>query len=157
MNNNFIKIKGHVNGLIEYRNGEIKKFDFPNTVLRTGKNVLAKCLTNSVNDPFDFFVERMIFGTNGTSGDTPRFVDDSRNGLFGPVLLSKSVISDVDESSVGTSIFTAVVTFDEGVGNNLNEMALQLDNGDLFSMVTFPDLGKTSDMQLTWNWTISFL
>jgi hypothetical protein len=39
----------------------------------------------------------------------------------------------------------------------LNEMALQMANGDLYSMVSFPDLTKTSEMSIIWNWTLSFI
>ena len=53
--------------------------------------------------------------------------------------------------------FTAVVAKTDPYVGVMNEMALQMANGDLYSMVTFPDLTKTSLMQLTWSWDISFL
>jgi hypothetical protein len=53
--------------------------------------------------------------------------------------------------------FTSVIAFDDANGHNLNEMALRMYNGDLYSMATFPDLGKTSNMQITCNWRITML
>ena len=157
INKENIKTRGDVVCKIFYRSGDIKELNFRNTILRKGKEAIAKTLANEVDDPFSFFVDKMLFGTNGTVSEVPRFVDDSRNGLFGPALLSKSVISSIDPNSPNIAIFTSVITFDEGVGNSLNEMALQLDNGDLYSMVTFPDLGKTADMQIVWNWHLTIL
>ena len=41
--------------------------------------------------------------------------------------------------------------------DQLNEMALQMANGQLYSMTTFPDLNKTEDMQITFNWRLNFI
>src|SRR5579859_1390647 len=101
------KIKGEVFYKIYNPSGEITKEGyFKNTILRKGKEAIARTLTNDVNDPFDYFVNRMLFGTNGTSAETPRFVDDSRNGLFGPALLTKNVVSSIDTNSPNVAIFT---------------------------------------------------
>lgn len=149
--------RGDVDITIEYQDGTIESKTLQNTVLQRGKQALAKALTNEVNDPFDFYAQSMVFGTNGTSSGTPRFVDSSRTGLFGTTLLTKNIISSREDSAPTTSIFTSVITFDEGNGYALNEMGLKLKNGDLYSMITFPDLNKTSTIQLTFNWRVSFL
>lgn len=148
---------GNVELIIEYLDGtkEIKRIK--NTVLRTGKTALAQALGNEQNDPFDFYIEKMLFGTNGTSGGIPKFVEETRTGLFGTTLLTKNVIASIDASAPTSVILTAVVAFDEGVGSSLNEMALKMKNGDLYSMVTFGDVAKSSSMQLTWNWSVNFL
>jgi len=54
-------------------------------------------------------------------------------------------------------VFTSVLDYDEANGFQINEMALQMNNGDLYSMSTFADLNKTSSMQITWNWKLSFV
>jgi len=149
---------GELEVLIEYINGKKERRYIPNTILRTAKNAHAKSITNQIGTEFEFFVDRMLFGTNGTTGDnTPRFVEDFRNGLFGPVLLVKPIISSVNTDAQNQAIFTAVVVFDEGNGNVLNEMALQMRNNDLYSMVTFGGITKTSSMQLVFNWKISII
>jgi len=152
-----IKNKGAVEIIIDYCNGAREILNYNNTLLQKGKIAQAKSLTNDVADPYDFYIDQMVFGTNGTSGGTAKFVDDSREGLFGTTLLSKSIVSSIDTSAPTTAILTAVVASDEGVGSAINEMALKMKSGDLYSMLTFPDLNKTDTMQLTFNWKISAL
>ena len=86
-----------------------------------------------------------------------KYVDSQRNGLFGITRASKSIIAQVDPNIPSQVVFTAVLSFDDANGYALNEMALQMSNGDLYSMVTFLDLNKTDQMQITWNWRISFV
>ncbi|MCL5459921.1 hypothetical protein M3M33_14890, partial [Loigolactobacillus coryniformis] len=81
-----------------------------------------------------------------------KFVATSRNGLFGITQASKPVIASVDPNIPSQVIFTSVISFSEANGAVLNEMALQMATGNLYSMVTFPDLTKTAQMQITWNW-----
>ena len=129
-------LRGDVEVVIDHKDGKQERRSFKNTILRAGKVALAKSLANDVEDPYDFYISNMLFGTNGTTGGTPKFVDESRTGLFGTTLLTKNVISSVDETAPTTAIFTSVVTFTEGNGNNLNEMALRMADGDLYSMIT---------------------
>ena len=151
--------KGTVEQIIEYKDGRKETRTFPNTVVTTGRAALAMCLANDVGDQFDFFINRMIFGNNGViaSGE-PKVVRPERTGLFGPVVLSKPVIASIDYQTAPTQVvFTSVITFDEGNGFKLSEMAIQMYNSDLYSMVTFAELTKESTMQITWNWRITFV
>lgn len=146
---------GEVERIIEYSDGTKQIDHFKNTVLRRGRIALAKCLANDVGGSFSYYIHQMIFGTGGTTGGTPRFVNSDRNGLFcGSPVASKPVVSSLDGTQV---IFTSVLTFSSAVGEVLNEMALMMYNEDLYSMVTFPDLTKTSSMQITWNWRLNFV
>jgi hypothetical protein len=111
-------------------------------------------VTNEVGDTYEFYIRNMIFGSNGTASGVPKFVEADRNGLFGVTELSKPVIASRE---VTQAIFTTVISFDEAVGVTLNEMALQMETADLYSMVTFPDLNKTAQMQITWNWRLNFI
>lgn len=149
--------KGHVYLTIDYLDGAQEKIDFPNVVLRTGKIALASALAGQANDPYDYYIDKMLFGTNGTSSGTPKYVEETRTGLFGATLLSKNVIASVDSAAPTSTILTAVVTFSEGNGSTINEMALRMANEDLYSMATFPGIGKTSNMQLVFNWVVSYL
>lgn len=157
--NNLIEVSGHVYLTIDYATGEQEKLDFKNQVLRLGRNALANVLTNNVSAAFNLYISRMIFGTNGTMSGTPREVEDTRTGLFGPVLLNKPVISNVNQSLPSQAIFTSVIAFNEAVGSSLSEMALLTADGNLFSMVTFGDVTKGSNplSQLTFNWEIMFV
>jgi hypothetical protein len=99
----------------------------------------------------------MLFGDGGTSGGVPKYVDTSRNGLFGITRALKPVIVTIDPTLPSQVVFTSVLDYEEANGFQINEMALQMNNGDLYSMSTFADLNKTSSMQITWNWKLSFV
>lgn len=152
-----VAVSGYVQGIIDYKDGSKKLIEFPNTILRTGRYAIASGLANDIGDQFDFYVNKMLFGDGGTSGGAVKFVDTARNGLFGITRANKSVAAQVDPSIPSQVIFTSVVSYSEANGYTLNEMALQMNTGDLYSMVTFPDLTKTEQMQLTFNWRISII
>lgn len=152
-----IKIKGLVNRTIEYKNGDIKSTEYSNAITLLGRYALAKSLTNQIQGGFSFYVTKMLFGNGGTVGGVPRYVHIEQNGLFGTTVLSKPVVASIDISMPQQAIFTSVIAFDEAVNQTLNEMALQMANNQLFSMATFADLNKTSDMQITYNWKIMFI
>jgi hypothetical protein len=157
MNDN-IAAKGFVNALIEYKDGKNIELAFPNVVLRTGREALVKTLTNSIGTEYtNLFVTRMIFGDGGTLGGQVRIVDAAQAGLFGITRASKAVIGQVNPNNLTQAIFTSVLTYDDANGYTLNEMALVLNDASLYSMVTFADLTKTSNMQITWNWSISLI
>jgi hypothetical protein len=152
-----VQPKGWVEGLIEYKDGRKESIGFSNIILRGGRRALALGLANRIGDTFSFYVTRMLFGDGGTQNGVKKYVNSDRNGLFGVTQLSKPVLANIDINVPTQVIFTSVVTFDEAVGVVLNEMALQMSNGDLYSMATFPDLSKTEEMQITYNWSISYI
>lgn len=155
-----IRPTGEVEGIIEHRNGTKEFLSFKNTVLNAGRATLAKSLANQIGDSgFSNYVAYMVFGQGGTSGGSPKYVGAERTSLFSQITGgSKPVIANVDGGQV---IFTSVLTFDEfGPGHapqTIDEMGLRLANNDLYSMVTFPILTKTSSMQITWNWRLTFI
>jgi len=155
--NEDIKTLGYVCGIIEYFDGNKVPFEFKNTVLNKGREALAASLANNFTGEYNFYISRMVFGDGGTSGGSKKYVNTNRNGLFGTTRASKPVISSIDSNMPYQAIFTSVLRFDEANGYALNEMALQMGNDDFYSMVTFPDLNKTSDMQITFNWRLSFV
>jgi hypothetical protein len=152
-----IKTCGHVQAIIDYKYGEQKIIDFPNTVLTKGRESLAASLANEFTEPYNYYINRMLFGDGGTADGSTKYVSSGRNGLFGITQASKPVIATIDANIPSQVIFTSVVSFSEANGAVLNEMALQMANGNFYSMVTFPDLSKTSQMQITWNWRLSFV
>jgi hypothetical protein len=152
-----IEPRGDVEIIKEYRDGQTETSWVRNTVLRNGRRALARTLANNLNAQFDFYVNRMLFGDGGTIDNTKRYVDAGRNGLFGVTRIAKPVIATIDNSVPTQVIFTSVIAFDEAVGVVLNEMALQMACGQLYSMTTFPDLSKTDYMQITFNWRLNFI
>lgn len=149
--------KGHIQAIIEYKDGRKETIEFPNSVLKKGREALAASLANAIGDTYNFYISRMLFGDGGTVSGTTKFVNTNRNGLFGITRAAKPVVASVDPNIPSQVIFTSVVTFAEANGFALNEMALQMNDGNLYSMATFPDLNKTAQMQITWNWRLSFV
>lgn len=158
-------VEGVVEFLIQHKNGTIERYIKKNTILRKGKEALAAVLANSSislsnGEPSDrnsFNITRMVFGSGGTVNNTPKTVADSRTSLFGTTVISKPVIAAVDPNVRTEVILTSVATYSDGNGFTINEMALEMANGELYSMVTFPDLTKTAQIQITWNWRINFI
>lgn len=151
------KVSGHVIANIEYLDGRKDTIEFHNAILRKGREALAKSLANDLDETYQYYVNRMLFGDGGTAGGSVKYVDTARNGLFGITRASKSVIAQVDPNIPYQVVFTSVLGFLDANGYAINEMALQMANGDLYSMATFLDLNKTDQMQITWNWRISFV
>lgn len=154
---NDARVTGEVDIIAEDINGNKTIYEIKNTILLNGRMVMSKVLANDIGETFQYYVSRMIFGDGGTIDGVKKYVNANREGLFGVTRLSKPVLSNLDTSVPAQVIFTSVIKFDEAVGISLNEMALQLANGTLYSMTTFPDLNKTSELQLTLNWRINML
>lgn len=152
-----IRPVGDVDVIIDWKDGRREEYTMRNTVLRNGRQALARALANQISGGFQFYITHMLFGDGGTQGGVKKFVDAGRNGLFGTTRLSKPVIAMIDPTIPTQAIFTAVIAFDEAVSVTLNEMALQMANSTLYSLTTFADLNKTEDMQITWNWRLNFI
>ena len=152
-----IRLIGDVDYVIDWKDGRQEIGGFKNTVLKQGRKSLAKALANQLSGGFQFYITHMLFGDGGTQGGVKKYVDAGRNGLFGTTRLYKPVIAMIDPTIPTQAIFTAVIAFDEAVSVTLNEMALQMADGNLYSLTTFADLNKTADMQITWNWRLNFI
>jgi len=152
-----IKARGDVQALIEHASGRVDVIEFPNTVLMAGRNALASSLANSFNGNYPFYISRMVFGTGGTANGSPKFVSTDRIALYGSIAASKPVVATVDPNVPSQVILTSILTVNDANSSVLSEMALQMGNDELYSMVTFPDLTKTDQMQITWSWRLSFV
>ena len=155
-----IKLKGDIELIVDWKDNckEQENICFSNTILLKGRQAIAASLGNEFGNDYNFFITRMLFGDGGTSGDgQPKFVGAQRTGLFGTTQVNKPIISTIDPTNATQVIFTSVISFSEGNGFVLNEMALQMNSGDLYSMATFGGITKTSLMQLTWNWRLSII
>lgn len=157
--------RGDIEVIVESDSRVVDRLEFRNTILRTGREALALSLANRTGGDFDFFVSRMLFGDGGANAGVPKSVQTDRTSLFGTTRVNKPVIANIDPNNASQVVFTSVVSYDEGNGFGLNEMALQLHGSvpsggsspSLYSMATFPGISKTSLMQLTFNWRISFI
>jgi hypothetical protein len=151
-----LKSVGEVEIIIQ-GDGTQEKRLISNAVLRGGREALAMCLAGQIGSSFDFYISQMVFGDGGSTGGVPNYVNSERNGLFGITRASKPVISNIDPNMPSQVVFTSVLTFDDANGYTISEMGLVMNNGNFYSMATFAGLGKTSSIQITFNWRISFL
>lgn len=152
-----VTTKGDIEIILDYKNGESEVLNYNNTVLLTGRRALAKSLANIITGDYNYYISRMIFGDGGTHNGVKKVVNAGREGLFGVTRLSKPALANLDNSMLAQVIFTSVIRFEDVIGVTLNEMALQMANGEFYSMVTFPDLNKTADMQISFNWRQNFV
>lgn len=148
--------KGDIHLTIESKDS-FEVIEFKNTILKTGREALAMALANRTGDDFDFFINRMLFGDGGTTGGVPKSIPADRNGLFGTTRASKPVVANIDPNNSTQVVFTSVLSYEEGNNFTLNEMALQMHSGDLYSMATFPGITKTPQIQVTFKWRLSFI
>lgn len=125
-----------------------------NAVLRRGREALAASLAGPSED---LYISRMLFGDGGTTDGVPKVINTERNGLFGTVRATKVVISSINPQLASEVVFTSVLTYDDANGYHINELGLRMQNNDLYSMATFPGFSKTSSMQVTMNWIITFV
>jgi len=126
-----------------------------NTILRGGKNAMADSLAGEIGPVFQAYGSRILFGNNGTVSGVSRYVDEGRTSLFGPTIIAKSVNIVRDETDPKVS-FVTVLTKDDAVGIALDEMALELADNRLYSMLTMGQINKTNTMQITFTWTFIF-
>lgn len=152
-----IKSNGKIFLTMLNKDGTASQMAVRNKVVLSGRSALAAIVANQFEGVFSFYIARVLFGDNGTVGGVPRFVEDTQTGLFGPVILSKPVIATIDPLATSQVTFTTTVAFGELVGFAINEMALEMANGQIFSMATFGDVNKTSTTQLIYNWRISWI
>lgn len=153
--NESLKIRGDLQILIDQPDKPRDIIEVPNTILIGGKSAVAKSLGYDIGGSFQFYVDRMLFGDGGEESGVPRDVSASRTSLFGETRANISVVASSSPDFENQVIFTAVLTTSHANGYDLNEAALQMANGSLFSLVTFGGISKTSLMTLTFNWTLT--
>lgn len=159
LNTNNINYYGDINCKIKFKDGkEINKY-IHNDLLKTGRIALINSLSGNYGNEYNYNITNMIFGNGGTSTEGKiKIVNSERNNLFGTMVASKPVVVPTSTTSgYYVLTFISVLDYDDANGYALNEMALKMANGDLFAMATFGDLSKSSNMQLTWSWSLSFV
>jgi hypothetical protein len=159
MQNDMIRTKGEIEATITHLDGRIEKRAMKNTVLLLGRNALANSLAGQYGGSYQYNITHMLFGSQGTDGsDIPKYVDASRIALYDTSAGSRATSGAIDPLRPNEVIFSVALTWDD-LGTTtgvINEMGLQMANGSLYSMATFPIVTKTTTMQITWSWRISF-
>jgi len=159
MQNELVQTKGSIEMIVEHKNGTKETIIRKNTVLQKGREALASSLGRAYGGSYEFYVNEMHFGTGGVDGsNNPKYIDSTRNSLYdgSPVVFSASAVVDTVRSN--EVVFTAVLPYDSPNSTfEISEMGLRMATGDLYSMATFPVISKTVDVQITFNWRISFV
>ena len=143
--------------ICDWDDGRREIIPFKNKILDGGREAMSRSLANQFGGIYRYWVRNMVFGSGGTAGGVTRYVDSFRTGLFGPVVISKPVISTINPSLTSQAIFTSVLLYGDANGQTVNEMGLQLDNESYFSLTTFDDIVKQSNIQLTFNWKVQWV
>ena len=159
-----VVLKGAGDITVCYRDGkrefipiEERVLPFENAVLNTGRAAFVRGIANQYGGVFNSWVYQMAFGSGGTVGGVPRYVDAGRTGLWGPVVAVKTVMATINPNLPSQVTFTSVLLFDDAVGSTINEMGLILKSGEYYSITTFGDIYKTSAVQLLVNWRQFYL
>lgn len=149
-----IKPQGFIRAEIKYKDTkQCDIIEFNNQVLNGGKEFLARCLLEGSKS----HIAHMLFGDGGTSNEMPKEVLPTQDKLNGIVRVKKSVVSQIDPEVPTQLIFSVIVDESEGNGFSLNEMGLELSDGNLFSLSTFANLNKTDQMEITWSWFVCMI
>jgi hypothetical protein len=156
-NEDTITSQGKIFCTIVNEDGTSAKMVVRNKVVMSGRSALASSLANQISGDFNYYIAQVVFGSSGTVGGVPRFVNDNQAGLFGAVTLTKPVIATIDPNFPSAVTFTTTIAFGDLPGGAIvNEIALIMGNGQLFSMACFADLNKTNSTQFVFNWRLSF-
>lgn len=153
----FINSRGTIQFKTDFDDGTFSTSLVKNKILLGGRRSLAKTIGNLTGGNFQFYIARMLFGVNGTLNGSVKKVEENRTSLFGPIALAKPVIVSYDEDRPDQVIYTSVINKSELINQTINEIALEMANGELFSMATFGNVTKTGQMAITWNYKIVYL
>ena len=149
-----LKIRGDLQ-IIKEENGEIEIIDGLNTVLMAGKSAVVRSLGYDIGGSFQYYIDKMLFGDGGEESGVPKHVPSSTTALFGETRANVSTAASFSPDAENQVTFTTVLTTSHANGHTLNEAALEMANGALFSMITFGGIAKTASMTLTFNWTLT--
>lgn len=153
----FIKPCGAGEIIIEdFSDNSRRVIPFKNKVVNGGRAALAKSLGNLFGGDYQYWIYSMNYGAGGTVGGVPRYVEATRAGLWGPTVASKAVLATFDADTNGIT-FTSVLLTTDAAGQTINEAALVMKSGDVFSQTTFGDINKTATMQITINWQMNMV
>lgn len=145
--------KGYIKGKIRYKY-KTEEIGFSNKILDSGRKFLANLLLNNKDK---IHVSHMIFGDGGTENGNPKEISNEQTSIFGVTRLKKPVFAQIDPDNPMRVIFSITIKEDEGNDSVLNEMALELSDGTLFSMATFPNLNKSNLTEIDWEWDSIFI
>lgn len=152
-----IKIKGFFRIIVTDLKKNENKLYHENTILLSGKNLMARSLAGEIDDQLDY-IRSIEFGIGGLKNDsTPKKVKPEMTSLFLSSGTEVLVGRSWSNSYPTQATFTGTLNTETANGLDINEAALKTARGDLFSMVTFPSLTKTSNLQITSHWDIVFL
>lgn len=137
-----------------------------NNVLNVGRMALLQGLANTAVQPRVYF-DRCIVGGGGSyqpepgGSYIPYDVSRARTGLFGGTALDEVAIvttCNTDSSGSPYAIVSAVLGSQSQANDQyVNEVALKLKSGDLYALVTWAGLNKTSSIEVVLDWFVYFL
>jgi len=150
-----ILVRGHIIRKIRYLDGSVESFEFPNTLLNSAKVRMADFLINE--NPKPIYITHILFGDGVFEAGQKKEPNPTQTSLLGIVRASKKVVKQVDPEIPTQLVFSVTLENEDANGHVLNEMALQMNDGELFSISTFPNLTKAEDFAVDWLWVVDFI
>jgi len=138
------------NGDIVNKSDIVKTMDIKNTIVYTGRAIIASLMDSSNLNPHVDPIKFFAMGNGATAGVPASETDTD--------LLNQTHIQAFDDITAAgtiTRIFSAVVPAGTATGT-FNEIALKTNDGVLFSRRVFPPIVKDPDIFLLFKWAITF-
>jgi hypothetical protein len=151
----YIKTIGQISLIIK-QGGQKSQFSFQNQLLNGGRRFLISNLLQRPSST-SIFLKNMLFGDGGAVNDDVKPVVPEMEQMFGVTRMKKEAVVQINPEIPTQLLLTVIVPENEGNDFALNEMALELSDGTLFSLATFPSFNKTDQMELTWLWSVFFV
>lgn len=149
-----VPLEGHLTVERIYADGTRElAWEKKNLIILTAKQNLLSMLyiANQVSDP----IVSLQIGTGGCidpQGMYPKPISQAMTSLFTPLLtVPTSYTIDNSDPSV-----TYLATVDQGTANGslITESGLYTAAGNLFNILTFPGISKTSEFSIQFSWQI---
>ena len=149
--------------LTDTNTGEvIEVIERKNSVLNVGREAVLNGLANK--NTADRFISAMVFGDGGAelsgSDMVERSVSRERDALFGVQRDETAVVCRVQHNNDGTPymLVTGIIGSESTAnGYTLNEVALRLNSGELYALMTWQGTAKTASVSMTMQWLVYFL
>lgn len=142
---------------------QVQEFEFPNTVLRSGRRLLAAAMGgNLLGQSFDAYISQMAFGVGGLNNlnQVIRVPETATTFLGGvgnilDVVPVKAVMVPGDSPSV---VFTGVLPKNAtSNGQRITQIGLIMANGSFYSISTWGGFEKAVNVSASMSWRLTWL
>jgi hypothetical protein len=152
--NTGIPLRGDLKAELVYADHTEIAFEKKNLITLSAKQVILASLylSNQTSDP----IISLQVGTGGCidpQGMYPKPINQNLTSLFTPLL----TVSTSYTLNTATPSVTFLATVDQGTANGslITEAGLYKASNNIFNILTFPGINKTSEFSINFSWTIT--